>query len=82
MVDGLAGTASRPSAGVASAIERHFGSHARWPAEFAAIGKALGDGSGCVLLTWSERDHRLTNQRVADHTMTLARHRVAGVGYL
>lgn len=36
------------------------------------MGKALGGGSGWVLLTYSARDKRLTNQWAADHTMTLA----------
>ena len=36
------------------------------------MGKALGGGSGWVLLTWSARDRRLTNQWAADHTMALA----------
>jgi superoxide dismutase, Fe-Mn family len=36
------------------------------------MGKALGGGSGWVLLTWSPRDRRLVNQWAADHTMTLA----------
>ena len=57
---------------LAKAIERDFGSHDRWAAEFAGMGKALGGGSGWVLLTWSDRDQRLTNQWAADHTMTLA----------
>jgi Fe-Mn family superoxide dismutase len=34
--------------------------------------KALGGGSGWVLLTWSPRDRRLVNQWAADHTTTLA----------
>jgi Fe-Mn family superoxide dismutase len=66
------GTSTRPDKPLGSAIERDFGSHARWAAEFAAMGKALGGGSGWVLLTWSERDRRLVNQWAADHTMTLA----------
>jgi Fe-Mn family superoxide dismutase len=66
------GAASRPGAPLATAIERDFGSPARWAAEFSAMGKALGGGSGWVLLTWSHRDGRLTNQWAADHTMTLA----------
>ncbi|HYZ24121.1 MAG TPA: Fe-Mn family superoxide dismutase [Rhodopila sp.] len=66
------GTATRPGAQLAAAIERDFGSHDRWAAEFAGMGKALAGGSGWVLLTWSERDRRLTNQWAADHTMTLA----------
>lgn len=64
--------AERPSAGLGQAIERDFGSHDRWAAEFAAMGKALGGGSGWVLLTWSRRDGRLVNSWAADHTMTLA----------
>lgn len=66
------GAATRPGKALAAAIERDFGSDARWRAEFAAMGKALGGGSGWVLLTWSERDNRLVNQWAADHTMTLA----------
>ena len=61
-----------PSGALAEAITRDFGSLARWKAEFAATGKALGGGSGWVLLTWSPRDKRLVNTWAADHTMTLA----------
>lgn len=57
---------------LAQAIERDFGSRDRWAAEFAGMGKALGGGSGWVLLTWSRRDGRLVNTWAADHTMTLA----------
>lgn len=66
------GAPAAPSAALAAAIERDFGSHERWAAEFAAMGKALGGGSGWVLLTWSPREQRLANQWAADHTMTLA----------
>lgn len=66
------GASGKPGTKLAQAIERDFGSHMRWAAEFTGIGKALGGGSGWVLLTWSERDQRLTNQWAADHTMTLA----------
>lgn len=66
------GNATRPGARLAQAIERDFGSQARWAAEFTGMGKALAGGSGWVLLTWSERDQRLTNTWAADHTMTLA----------
>lgn len=62
----------RPAAALAQAIERDFGSQARWAAEFAAMGKALGGGSGWVLLTWSPREGKLTNQWAADHAQTLA----------
>ena len=57
---------------LARAIERDFGSMDRWTGEFSAMGKALGGGSGWVLLTWSSRDKKLVNQWAADHTMTLA----------
>lgn len=64
------GTAVSPA--LAKAIERDFGSHDRWAAEFAGIGKALGGGSGWVILTASRHDGRLVNTWAADHTMTLA----------
>ena len=66
------GAPTRPGRALAAAIERDFGSDARWRAEFAGLGKALGGGSGWVILTWSHRDQRLVNQWAADHTMTLA----------
>ncbi|MCK5909532.1 MAG: Fe-Mn family superoxide dismutase [Caulobacter sp.] len=66
------GAPSKPGGALAAAIERDFGSDARWRAEFAAMGKTLGGGSGWVLLTWSARDGRLVNTWAADHTMTLA----------
>lgn len=66
------GRPDAPAAQLAQAIERDFGSHDRWRAVFAAMGKALGGGSGWVLLTWSARDRRLVNQWAADHSMTLA----------
>jgi Fe-Mn family superoxide dismutase len=68
---GLTGGA-KPSAKLGAAIERDFGSMAAWATEFASVGKALGGGSGWVLLTWSGRDGRLMNQWAADHSMTLA----------
>ena len=34
--------------------------------------RALGGGSGWVLLSWSPHDRRLVNSWAADHTMTLA----------
>ena len=61
-----------PSGAMADAIDRDFGSVARWRAEFVAMGKALGGGSGWVLLTHSPRDNRLRNVWAADHTHSLA----------
>jgi Fe-Mn family superoxide dismutase len=69
--DGFGGR-DAPSATLAAAVERDFGSHDRWAAEFAGMGKALGGGAGWVLLTWSPRDQRLVNQWASDHTQTLA----------
>ncbi len=66
------GAPNRPGAALAAAIERDFGSQDRWRSEFVAMGKALGGGSGWVLLTWSHRDRRLVNQWAADHGTTLA----------
>ena len=66
------GAGNRPGNALVAAIERDFGSDTRWRAEFIAMGKALGGGSGWVLLTWSHRDNRLVNQWANDHTMTLA----------
>jgi Fe-Mn family superoxide dismutase len=57
---------------LAAAIVRDFGSLERWRAEFVAMGKALGGGSGWVVLTRSPRDGRLANVWGADHTHSLA----------
>ena len=69
--DGLGGS-GEPTGDLAEALERDFGSIGRWRAEFTAMGKAQAGGSGWVLLTWSERLGRLTNQWAADHAHTLA----------
>ena len=69
---GNLGSASRPGRALAAALERDFGSHDRWQSEFSGVAKALGGGSGWVILTWSHRDKRLMNQWGADHTMSLA----------
>src|SRR6516164_5919520 len=69
--DGL-GDESDPGKGLAAAIDGDFGSFERWRAEFIAMGKALGGGSGWVLLTWSPRDKKLVNQWASDHCHTMA----------
>jgi superoxide dismutase, Fe-Mn family len=69
--DGL-GEESEPGASLKAALARDFGSFDRWRAEFIAMGKALGGGSGWVLLTWSPRDRKLTNQWASDHCHTMA----------
>jgi Fe-Mn family superoxide dismutase len=69
--DGL-GEESAPDAELIAALNRDFGSYERWRAEFVAMGKAQAGGSGWVLLTYSPRDGRLTNQWAMDHTTTMA----------
>lgn len=69
--DGL-GTEGEPDKDLREAIERDFGGVERWQNQFAAMGKALGGGSGWVLLTYSHRDKKLINQWAADHTCCLA----------
>ncbi|MFO1158645.1 MAG: Fe-Mn family superoxide dismutase [Reyranellaceae bacterium] len=61
-----------PDGALAEAIARDFGSLARWRTEFVAMGKALGGGSGWVVLTRSARDGTLANVWSADHTHALA----------
>jgi superoxide dismutase, Fe-Mn family len=69
--DGL-GEQSEPGTILREALARDFGSYERWRAEFIAMGKALGGGSGWVLLSWSPRDRKLVNQWASDHCHTLA----------
>jgi Fe-Mn family superoxide dismutase len=64
------GGAARGS--LADALTRDFGSVERWRAEFSAMGKAEGGGSGWVLLMYSPRDKRLVNQWAADHSNAIA----------
>src|SRR5213592_2941382 len=66
------GDESAPEGQLRDALVRDFGSVDRWRAEFKAMGKAQGGGSGWVLLTYSPRDRQLTNQWAMDHTTTLA----------
>ncbi len=53
-------------------LEASFGSIERWREEFIAMGKALGGGSGWVLLVFQPREGTLVNQWAADHTHALA----------
>jgi Fe-Mn family superoxide dismutase len=70
--EALGGAGGEPDGELARAIERDFGSLSRWRAEFVAMGKALGGGSGWVVLAQSARDGALTNTWAADHTHSLA----------
>jgi len=63
---------TRPSGLFAEALSRDFGSLDRWQAEFGATAKALGGGSGWVILAYSARDKRLYNHWAADHSMAPA----------
>jgi superoxide dismutase, Fe-Mn family len=56
----------------AEVLARDFGSVDRWKAEFAAMGRALGGGSGWVLLTYVPREATLVNQYASDHSQALA----------
>lgn len=54
------------------ALDANFGSAARWREEFVACAKALGGGSGWVLLVFQPRDGTLVNQWAAEHTHAVA----------
>jgi Fe-Mn family superoxide dismutase len=66
------GEPSEPAGSLKAELTRAFGSYDRWRTEFVAMGKALGSGSGWVLLSWSPRDRKLVNQWASDHCHTLA----------
>ena len=68
----LGGAGAAPAPGMALALEANFGSMERWREEFVAMGKALGGGSGWVLLTFQPREGTLVNQWASDHTQTAA----------
>src|SRR5438874_2566540 len=56
------GDQSEPDAILQEAVTRDFGSLDRWRSEFIAMGKALGGGSGWVLLMYTPRAAELGNQ--------------------
>ena len=64
------GAAERPAA-LSDTLARDFGSVEQWQAQFSAMGKAQGGGSGWVLLSYSPRSGRLFNQWAMDHTTTI-----------
>jgi superoxide dismutase, Fe-Mn family len=70
--DALGGDGALPSSGLSVALTRDFGSVDRWRAEFTALAKAMGGGSGWAILAWSSREGRLINHWAADHTNLLA----------
>ena len=70
--DSLGGDGALPDSGLTVALARDFGSTDRWRAEFTALAKAMGGGSGWALLSWSTREARLITHWAADHTHLLA----------
>ena len=68
----LGGDGKTMAPAMALALDASFGSVAHWRDEFVAMGKALGGGSGWVLLVFQPRDGSLVNQWAADHTHALA----------
>ncbi|HEX7927449.1 MAG TPA: Fe-Mn family superoxide dismutase [bacterium] len=68
---GLGGEGA-PVQAMDAALAKDFGSVERWRAEFVAMGKALGGGSGWVVLGYAHRDQRLVNTWAADHTHAAA----------
>jgi Fe-Mn family superoxide dismutase len=61
-----------PEIAMKLALAANFGSYERWREEFIAMGKALGGGSGWVLLVFQPREGTLINQWAADHTHAVA----------
>lgn len=53
---------------LAPMLEEHFGSVSIWRREFVSAAQSLAGGSGWVLLTYSRRNKRFSNQIAADHT--------------
>src|SRR5215213_5859675 len=58
--------------GIAPALDRDFGSVARWRQEFAGLAGSLAGGSGWVLLSLVPRDGRLINHVASDHAHAVA----------
>ena len=68
----LGGDGKTMEPAMALALAANFGSVERWREEFIACAKALGGGSGWVLLSFQPREGTLINQWAADHTHALA----------
>lgn len=68
----LAGGGKVMEPAMALALAASFGSVDRWREEFVACAKALGGGSGWLLLQFQPREGSLVNQWAADHTHALA----------
>ncbi len=69
---GLGGDGATMEPPMKLALDASFGSVERWRDEFVACAKALGGGSGWMLLSFQPREGTLVNQWAADHTHALA----------
>ncbi len=56
---------------VKAALEQQFGSVAAWRREFVALAQALRGGSGRVVLSYSRRDGRVSNQIAFDDSQAM-----------
>jgi Fe-Mn family superoxide dismutase len=65
---GLGGDGVTMAPAMQLALDANFGSFERWRDEFVACAKALGGGSGWMLLVFQPREGTLMNQWAADHT--------------
>jgi superoxide dismutase, Fe-Mn family len=68
----LSGDEATMAPAMALALDANFSSVQRWREEFVACAKALGGGSGWVLLVFQPREGTLVNQWAADHTHAVA----------
>jgi Fe-Mn family superoxide dismutase len=62
----------QPTEAMSAVLARDFGSVMRWKDEFVAMGNALADGSGWVVLVYLPRDRRLVNQYATEHNQAVA----------
>jgi Fe-Mn family superoxide dismutase len=69
---GLGGDGVTMTPAMKLALDANFGSVERWREEFVACAKALGGGSGWMLLVFQPREGTLVNQWAADHTHAVA----------
>ena len=53
---------------MAAALDTHFGSVARWRADFVAAARSVAGGAGWVVLSYSPHDGRLYNQLALEHS--------------
>jgi Fe-Mn family superoxide dismutase len=69
---GLGGDGVTMAPAMQLALQANFGSFERWREEFVACAKALGGGSGWMLLVFQPREGTLVNQWASDHTHAVA----------